>query len=166
MQDILNSFGVSPVLLVAQIINFLIILWLLKRFAYKPIFSMLEKRRKEIQDGIQHAKDAEIELEKALEKEKEILKKAQSQAQVILADSHKQASLTLSQAEEAAKIRVAKMLEDAQREISQETQNAQQQLAKQTGKLAVEILEKALVGMVDTTVQKEVVEKVTRKLKS
>ena len=43
--DFLNDFGVKPVLLAAQAVNFFILLFILKRFLYKPILGMLEKRK-------------------------------------------------------------------------------------------------------------------------
>lgn len=166
MQDLINSFGINPVLLVAQIINFLIILWLLKRFAYKPIFDMLNKRRAVITEGIKNAEESNKTLQKALEEEKQILKNAQSQAQEILTDAQKQAAETLSDAESSAKARVEKILSDAKLEIDREYQEMQKKLTAHTAQLAVDLLEKSLSGMVDTKTQKEVVEKAAKKLKA
>jgi|SRR5579872_467993 len=165
MQDILNNFGINWFLLVAQIVNFLIIFWLLKKFAYKPLFAMLEKRKKEITKGLEDAEKSQELLEKTQQEEKEILKKAQGQAQDILSDAQKQAQETLNLAEEGAKIRVAKMLEDGKREIEQEVVEAQRALSHHTAQLAVQLLEKSLPDMVDSKTQKEVVEKVAKKLK-
>ena len=166
MQDLMNSFGINPVLLVAQIINFLIIMWLLKRFAYKPIFEMLNKRRQSIAEGVKNAEESNKTLQKALEEEKQILKTAQTQAQEILTDAQKQASQTLTDAESSAKVRVEKILADAKEEINRQSVETQKKLAKHTARLAVELLEKSLSGMVDTKTQKEVVSKAVKKLKA
>lgn len=166
MQDLLKNFGVDPILLSAQIVNFLIIFWLLKKFAYKPIFQILEKRKKLIAEGIENARKSEELLQKSLDEEKALLKKAQAEAQEILADAQKQSTETIERAEEKAKERVEKMLEDGKKEIDQQTQEAEKQLSKHTAKLAVEIVEKTLPAIADTKTQKAVIGKLSKKLKA
>lgn len=162
--DILKNFGVDPILLAAQIVNFLIIFWLLKKFAYKPIFAMLEKRKMLIAEGVAHAEKAEEMMRKTEEKEKEMLKKAQVEAQDILSDARKQAQEVINTAEEGAKGRVEKMLDDATKSIEQQTLDAEKILSRHTAKLAVALLEKSLGNLVDSKTQKEVVGKVAKKL--
>jgi len=166
MEQLLKTFGVQPVLLLAQIVNFLIIFWLLKKFAYKPIFKVLEKRQKLIEDGVQNAQKSEEVLQRSLEKEKALLKKAQLDASQILSDTQKQAQEMLSLAEENTKKRVERMLEDGKKEIEEQTTIAQKQLAHQTARIAVEILEKSLLNVVDAKTQKEIVGNAIKKLKS
>lgn len=164
--DILKNFGVDPILLAAQIVNFLIIFWLLKRFAYKPIFAMLEKRKRLIEEGVTNAQKSEEVLNEALEKEKNILKKAQTASEQLLLDAQKQAQEVLHTAEEHAKVRVEKILDDAKKEIDEQRQEAEKQLSKHTAQLAVDLLGKYLSSVVDSKTQKEVVEKVAKKLKA
>src|SRR5258708_1593381 len=101
--EIIKNFGINPYLLGAQIINFLILFYLLKRFAFKPILQVLEKRRKEIQEGLQQAEEGRHALEKALEEEKKILKKAQTEAQKFLSDAKNQADQIVSDMKSQAK---------------------------------------------------------------
>lgn len=164
MEELVKNFGIQPILLVAQIVNFLIIFWLLKKFAYKPIFDVLQKRKNEIAEGVKNAEDSAKALEKALEEEKTILKKAQTQSQVILSDAQKQATDMLAEAENAAKVRGEKILEEAKQEIERQTQETEKRLAAHTARLAVDLLEKSISGMVDTKTQKEVLEKAAKKL--
>lgn len=163
--DILKNFGVDPILLAAQIVNFLLIFWLLKKFAYKPIFAVLEKRKKLIAEGVAHAQKSEAVLQKALDEEKEILKKAHATAQGMLVDAQKQSQETIRLAEDHAKGRVDKILEDAKREIDQQRTVAEQQLSKHTATLAIQLLEKYLLQAVDSKTQQAVVEKVAKKIK-
>lgn len=164
--DILQNFGVNWVLLLAQIVNFLIIFWLLKKFAYKPIFQMLEKRKKLIAEGVENAQKSGEVLQKSLEEEKALLKKAQGNVVEILADAQKQAQDIISSAEEGAKKRVEKILEGAKKEIEDQTLDAEKQLSKHTAELAAKLLEKSLQSMVDSKTQKEIVNKITKKLKA
>ncbi|HEX7042733.1 MAG TPA: F0F1 ATP synthase subunit B [Patescibacteria group bacterium] len=164
MEELVKNFGIQPVLLIAQIVNFLIVIWLLKKFAYKPIFDMLDKRKKVIEEGVKNAEESSKTLEKALEEEKKILKNAHTQAQDILTEAKDQAATSLAEAETSTKVRVEKMIEDGQKAIEKQAQEAESKLATQTAKIAVEILEKSLSGILDTKTQKEVVEKAAKKL--
>lgn len=164
--DILKNFGVDPILLAAQVVNFLIIFWLLKKFAYKPIFQMLKKRKDLIAEGVENAKRSEELLLKTEEKEKEVLRKAQATSQEILADAQKQAQDAVTSAQEEAKVKVAKMLDEAKKEIEEQTALAEKQLSKHTAVLAVDLLKKSLTGLVDKNAEKEVLSKVAKKLKA
>jgi len=162
--DILQNFGIDPLLLTAQVVNFLIIFWLLKRFAYKPIFGMLKKRQKQIEDGIENAKLAEASLQKAQEEEKEIIKKARDEARNLLLDAKVQAQSVVDGAQEKAKIQVAKMLEDGQRKLQDQLTNSEKTLSKHAAELAVKLLEKSLASVVSEKEQKEIVIRATKKL--
>src|ERR1035437_2709692 len=89
--EILKNFGFDPILLVAQIVNFLIILFLLKKFLYKPVLDMLKKRKDDIEKGVKDAEEGRLTLEKALEEEKKILRIAQEQSKKIIDDAGNQA---------------------------------------------------------------------------
>ncbi len=163
--EIIKNFGINPVLLIAQVINFLILLFLLKKFAYKPVFQMLEKRRKEIADGLKSAEEGKLSLEKALEEEKKILKKAQNQAQQILLDAKSQADQMLLDAKEDTKGQVEQMLKDAHSQLDKESVEMEKRLALNSAKLAVEMLEKSVKDIFSEKEQKEAVERVSKKLK-
>ena len=63
-------------LLAAQIVNFLIVLFILRKFLYKPILDALKKRKDKISDGIRESEEARIRLEKITKDEKMILRNA------------------------------------------------------------------------------------------
>ncbi|MEK7092668.1 MAG: ATP synthase F0 subunit B, partial [Patescibacteria group bacterium] len=82
--EIIQQFGIQPIMLAAQAVNFLIILYVLKRFLYKPMLSVLKKRKDEIALGLRNAEEARILLEKTAEAEKNVLKLAQAQAKKMI----------------------------------------------------------------------------------
>lgn len=161
--DIISNFGINPYLLGAQIINFLILLYLLKRFAYKPIFSMLDARKKKIEAGLKDAEESKKALEKALEEEKQILKKAQDSAQLILQEAKSQAESMSDEMKVKTKEQVEQMLSEAHVQLERETKALEKSLAMSTAKIAVEMVEKSIADMLDTKDQKEVIEKLTKK---
>ena len=75
--DMLDEFGFNPTLFVAQIINFVIIFFMLKKLLYKPVTDIIAKRDKEIRKGVKDKEEAELLMQKTQEKETEILQKAQ-----------------------------------------------------------------------------------------
>ena len=165
MQELLNTFGIQPILLVAQIVNFLIIFYLLKRFAWKPILKTLNDRKAVVAESIKNAEDTQNALDKALEKEKEILRKAQTEAQATLQDAKNQAQENSKMAEETTRQQVERMLEDAQRKIDKQTEDAEKQLASKVTILAADMLKSSLKGMIDEKEQEKVVEKTLKNLK-
>ena len=164
MQQILNQFGVQPVLLIAQIVNFLIVLYLLRRFALKPLLGVIKERQATIADSLKNAEMAQEALDNATEKEKEILQKAQQQAKDTLSDARLQAADIAKTAEDKTREQVERMIQDAHKKIEKQTEDAEKQLASKVTNLAADILKTSLKGMISDKDQEEVVKKVTKKI--
>src|SRR3989338_5763860 len=96
--EILKNFGIQPTLLLAQIVNFLIILFLLKKFFYKPIVKALEDRKKRIEESLTNAQSIEEKLQKTEEQSKQILDQAQTRAQVLINEAKGEAQKIADQA--------------------------------------------------------------------
>ncbi len=129
--EILRNFGIQPILLLAQIVNFLIILFLLKKFFYKPIIRALEDRKKKIEEGLQNAQTIEENLAKTAEKTAKILEEARAGAQNIMSQARDEAQRIsdlqvaearklAEEAQSAAKLRAEAQKQAMQRELKQE----------------------------------------------
>jgi F-type H+-transporting ATPase subunit b len=163
--EIIKEFGVDPILLAAQIVNFLIILFIFKRFLYKPILNILQKREETIKEGLKKAEEAQILYEKTAEKEKELLKKAQKEASLILGEAKKEAQVIMEQNESKIKQQTEKMIKEAQAQIQDETRKAQKMLTENISKLAIAFLEKSLKGIFSPKDQEEVIARAIKKIK-
>src|SRR5690242_6061309 len=86
---IVEQFGIEPLLLASQVFNFLVLLYILKRFLYKPVLEILKKREEKIKQGLHDAALAQKRLEEAAKKEQEILAKANKQAREFLDEAKK-----------------------------------------------------------------------------
>lgn len=86
----MEKLGIEPTLLAAQIVNFFIILVLLNKLLYTPILTMLEKRKKDIADGVEMAENMKLEEEKMGQKHEKVLAKARQEALSIIEDAKKQ----------------------------------------------------------------------------
>ena len=60
--ELLSNLGINGKLLLAQIVNFFILLYILKRFAYKPILKVLDDRKEKIEKGLRDAENAKDKL--------------------------------------------------------------------------------------------------------
>ncbi len=163
--EILGEFGINPILLGAQIVNFLIILYLVKRFALKPIMQVLKQREETIKEGLKSAEEARIRLEQATEKERAILKKAQVEAKILLEDAQKKSQEVIAMAEERARKQTEKMLHDAKEQIALETREAEKRLSIHVSRLAIEFLQKATSELLTEEEQKIALERVLKQIK-
>ena len=95
--DILKEFGVDPLLLAAQVVNFSILLFLLKRFLYGPILKVLDTRKRKIEESLKNAEeiekrlaDANLDIEKMMAKtvkeEEKIIAEAKETATRMIAE--------------------------------------------------------------------------------
>lgn len=163
--EILDQFGIDKYLLAAQIINFLIISYVLKRYAYKPILKLLQERKHTIEEGLRQADEAKKLLEQANEKQDVILRQAQVQAKKMQDEIKKQGEQMMKRAEEDAKKKASQMLTEAKEKIEEETKAAEKRLEAHTTQLAMAFLEKAVSGLFSPAQQKEVLQKATRQMK-
>lgn len=162
--ELIKNFGLDPMLLGAQIVNFLIILFLLKRFLYKPVLSMLKNRQDTIKDGLKKAEESRFLLEKIQEEEKNVLKKAQTQAAKLIADAKTQTQMLLKEGEESAIKQTEMMLQDAKNQIQIEVNETEKRLIANVSKISLEYLKKALVDLFNEKEQKAVMTRALKQL--
>lgn len=91
--NFLSDFGVQPILLAAQVVNFLILLFILKKFLYGPILNVLEKRKKTIEQSLKNAEEIERRLLKTEEDRERILLRAAEDSQKMLDETKKEIAL-------------------------------------------------------------------------
>ncbi|MBI2031128.1 MAG: F0F1 ATP synthase subunit B [Candidatus Levybacteria bacterium] len=163
--EIINNFGLDPLLLGAQIVNFLIIFYVLKRFLYKPVLGILKKREDTIKEGLRQAEDGKKLFEEAQNKEKEILTRAQNQAQTILEEAKIQTDELAKQIEQKAQKNASDIINSATEKINQEREIAEKKLSEYVSRLAVELLEKSASELFDAKDQKQLIKIATDKFK-
>ena len=85
--EILETFGVKPILLLAQIVNFIILLFLLNKFAYKPIMKVLDDRKHKIETSMRQAEEVEKKLAETEASQKEIIGRAERESTKIIEEA-------------------------------------------------------------------------------
>lgn len=163
--QIFKEFGVNPIMLVAQIINFLIILIVLKKFLYKPVLDMIKKRQEEIESGLDNTEKTRLALDKALEEEKNILQKAQERAGKIISLAKNDALETKNKYIETTKKESDALIEQARLQINEETKSAEENLIKNIGSIAISLLEKSLQGLFGKKEQQALLKKADEQIR-
>jgi len=163
--EIFGTFGLDPYLTGAQIVNFLIVLYILKRFLYKPVFELLKKRELTIKEGLTKTEEARKALEAAQVEEKKILKKAQETAKIILQDARDQSEQLVKETEERAKKQADRMLEEAKMQIQRDIKEAEMRLRTNITELSVELLKKSLSDIFNNNEQEQIVDRAVKRLK-
>ncbi len=162
--DILNQFGVQPILLAAQVVNFLILLFILKKFLYKPILKVLDERKNKIATSLKNAEEIERKLLETEEKADKILKKTLDEAQIILNNSNKSAAQIIEDGQKSALEIVNKANEEAKKVIQIERVQLQQEIKEHTADLVALVFEKIIGKKVNLQDQKEFIEKEIKNL--
>lgn len=142
--DILKNFGIQPTLLLAQIVNFAIILFLLKKFFYKPITKALDDRKKRIEESLKNADLIQKKLAKTQKESSEIIASAQKNAQDLINEAKSQSQTIIEQANQLARQNLEEALIKAKDQIEDHKQEIKKQLEKETITLVVEVVKKVL----------------------
>src|SRR5437868_14560041 len=87
VRDTADTFGWDPRLFFSQVISFIIVALLLKRFAYKPILNVLQQRREQIAQAQLNAEKIKQQLAEAEQRHAEILAKANAEAQKMMEEA-------------------------------------------------------------------------------
>lgn len=163
--ELIKNFGIDPILLGAQIINFLVILLILRKFLYKPVLDLLKKRQSTIKEGLEKTEEARILLEKTVEDEKKVLEKASIQAKKIIEDAKNHSQNLARQIEENAKVQTYEMIKGAYEQIKKEARETEKRLTLNITGVATKILEKSLENFFSEKEQKNILQNALKKIK-
>lgn len=149
MSEILGKIGFDWHVALANLVNFLIILFLLKKFAWEPIGKMIRERKKTIETGLLDAKqNAEFVKKSKLEYE-ETLSKARIEANKIFQDGKKEVETKKSAMLEEAKSEVASILENGKKSLQVEKTKMIEEVKKEIVDLAMKATEKLMSAKQD-----------------
>ena len=135
--------------LFAQIAAFLILIWLVNKLLSKPLGEVLEKRRKQISDGLAAAKKGKQMLSEAEVQGQDIARQAYVKGDQIIANAHERATVIVDEARTVAGEEAARIKATAQEEIDRQQAAVREKLRLQVAELAVAGAEKILRREVD-----------------
>lgn len=162
--EIFNQFGIKPVLLIAQVVNFLILLFILKRFLYKPILKVLEERKKKIAESLKNAEEIENRLLKTNEEVEKILAKALEESQKIINESKETGMGIIEDSKVKAGEIIRKASEQAKEITRLERVKLQQEIKENIAGIVGLVLEKVTGEAISENTSKQLIEKEIKNL--
>ena len=140
MQLLTPAFG----LIIWTLLAFLIVFFILKKFAWKPILESMNKREKGIADSLATAENIKLEMSQMKSENEALLVKAREERAQMLKEAKETKDKIISEAKEQAKVETNKIIADAQSVINQQKMAAITDLKNQVGTLVIEVSEKIL----------------------
>lgn len=144
MQEILSNLGFDWQVALVNLLNFFIIFWILKRFAFKPINKILDERKEKIQAGINQAQKTETELLVAQQKADEEIKQARVQANQIILEATKNKESIIAQAQTEAQTEASKIIKKTHTALEQEKESLGKEMSQKTAELVALGVQKIL----------------------
>jgi len=152
-------------LIVWQTLIFLVVLFVLRKFAWKPMIEGLNERESNIEDALLSAEKAKKEMSQLKAENEKLLVEARRERDNILKDATAAASKLIDEARDQASIEGKRLLEDAKAAIETEKKAALADVKQQVAHLSLEIAEKILrQKLSDDQAQKAYVSKLVEDL--
>lgn len=134
----------DPGLFIWSTVTFLILFFLLSKFAWKPIVKALDERDRSIEDALSKAEKAKSEMAKLISENEDLLKEARLERDGILKEAKEIKDQLINDAKNLAKAEGAKLIEAAKSEITNQKLAAMAEIKNQVSSLSLEIAEKVL----------------------
>ena len=144
MEQIISVFGIDWKLILVQMVNFGLLLFVLHRFLYKPILAVIDARREKIERSIKDALRAEEELGKAEAERVHILHEARLKGDELIEGAKKSALGEEHVIMKEAQRKASYLLRDAERRIEREREEMVEKTEREVARMAVLAAEKIL----------------------
>jgi F-type H+-transporting ATPase subunit b len=158
MLEFFEAFGVDLPKLLFQVINFLLLLYLLNRFLFKPVLARLDERSEKIGKGLEDAEVAARDRELARAEREAAVSEARKEAAALVANANKIATDTRDEILAKAREDAEKVSQRAQEEITAEKDRAMAELRAHVADLALEAAAKLVRSDMNATTQRRLVD--------
>lgn len=160
--NFLSDFGVQPVLLAAQAVNFLILLFILKKFLYGPILKVLATRREKIEASLKNAEEIEKRLLQTEEDRDQKLAKASEEAQKIIEEGQVTVAQMIEEGQQKTVKLVESMVKEGEKSIRRKEEIMQQQIYSNLSNIVIVVVQKVTGKVLSKEDQRKIIEKEVR----
>ncbi len=157
--ELLSKLGINWKLLIAQLVNFAILFYILKRFAYQPIIKILNERTKKIEKGLKDTEEAKRRLQEIAEQEREILNRARAEAQKIIVKAEEVGQENKENLVNQARLQAERIIAEAKAEIELEKAKMLREVKAEVAQLVISATEKVLGEKIDEKKDREIINK-------
>lgn len=144
-----EALGLNWKILLAQLVNFGLLVWILHRYGYGPIIKFIDERRKKIEGGLEKARLVDEKMEQAKETEKEIIISAKKEAQKIVSASTTAAKKNQEEMINKAHEEAQRILEASEKKALQEKARIIDEAKGEVAGLVVKATEKLIAKNID-----------------
>ena len=143
-QGIVETFGIDWPMLIAQAINFLIVAFVIWKFAFKNILSTIKEREKQIADSLRNADKIKLELEETEKQQQETLQEASLEAKKTISIAQEQAKAFIEEQKEDARKQAEEIISKAKLAMEQERERVLREAREEIASLVVLTTSKVL----------------------
>lgn len=162
MDALIGTFHIDYKILIAQIVNFAIVLFVLYKFAYGPLLKVMTDRTEKIEKGLKDAEAAHKKLSETEEKEKEVLGNARKEAQIIIDNAEKTALKNKEELLEEAKKKSDEIVANTQKQLEEEKKKMMNEVKSEIADLVVAATGKVIDEKMDDKKDKEIINEVLK----
>jgi F-type H+-transporting ATPase subunit b len=166
VSDTAETFGWDVWLFLSQVISFVVVALLLKRFAYKPILAVLEERRQRIAEGLLNADKIKQQLAEAEQRYQEILAKGNASAQKMIDEARASSAVIAERKQQEAAAAAEQIMAKAREASALEHERTMSQLKRELGRLVIDTTSKVTGKILTAEDQRRLQEESTRQLAS
>jgi F-type H+-transporting ATPase subunit b len=163
-KQVAEQFGLDWPHFIAQCVSFLIVAWVLYRYAYKPVLGVLEERRQRIAEGLANAEKMKQELANARARADEILNQANAQASKMIEDARTAAAKVQEQETQKAIATANDLVDKARQAMEAEHNRMLVELRREVGRLVVNTTAKVTGKILTNDDQQRLAEEANRQL--
>ena len=142
MEQLLNDF--SPGLFIMQSVLMLAVIFLMVKFAWKPIISALDEREEDIKNALEAAEMAKQEMENISSSNEKLFNQAREDRDAMLKEAREMKAKMIAEAEANAEAEAAKIIASAKEAIEVEKKEALAEIKAEVAQLSISVAEKLL----------------------
>ncbi len=160
----MENLGINPIQFGAQLLNIGILLFVLKKFAYKPIIRILEERKNAINDSLKLSDETKAKAEKDTLAHDKLLKEAKIEIQQMRSSAAKEAKNLANQIIKDAKLHAEHIVKEAEKDMDKKKKLFAAKMQKEVNKKAANLANQALLTYLDQKTRIKLTEKQIEKL--
>lgn len=164
--ELISKLGIDWKLLIAQIVNFFILLFVLHKFVYKPVLEMLEKRSKTIEKGMRDAKESTLKLEQIEKLSAQRKSETEKEIGKLFDEARAQAETMKKEMMAAAASQADDLLRRTKLQITEEKEKMIQEVKREISSFILQTTQKVLQREFSEGDQKRLLEAITEEMKS
>lgn len=166
MADLLHAFGVEWHVLIVQIVNVGILVYVLQRFAFKPLLKAIDARREKIAEDELRAKELEERLANIETREAEVLHAARAKSETIIQEGIAAGKQTAEKIGTEARAEAVKIIESGKKILADDRAKLVREVKSEIGSLVAEAVEKTVAGSYSKPIEEKMISEALSYVKS